>query len=155
LSALKTNALAENIVLKDTAGATQDLQKFASENDYTLLMFYAPTCDHCQKEVPEIDSTASVISRIMNLKIGRFAVCNEPGVSRAVWLDFISRYRVNTNVLHVDLPANSPLRSTYDAFSNPTFYLLNRKGEIVAKKISPTTLRKYFAGLQSSRPNVP
>lgn len=155
LSALKSNAVAANIVLKDTAGATQDLHKFASENDYTLLMFYAPTCDHCQKEVPEIDSTTSVISRIMNLKIGRFAVCNEPGVSRAVWLDFISKYRINTNVLHVDLPANSPLRSTYDAFSNPTFYLLNRKGEIVAKKISPTTLRKYFAGLQSSRPNVP
>jgi thiol-disulfide isomerase/thioredoxin len=155
LSALKSNAVAANIVLKDTAGVTQDLHKFASENDYTLLMFYAPTCDHCQKEVPEIDSTITVISRIMNLKIGRFAVCNEPGVSRTVWLDFISKYRINTNVLHVDLPANSPLRSTYDAFSNPTFYLLNRKGEIVAKKISPTTLRKYFAGLQSARPNVP
>ena len=85
LGVLKTNVLAENIVLKDTSGATQDLHKFASENDYTLLMFYAPTCDHCQKEVPEIDSTASVISRIMNLKIGRFAVCNEPGLSRSVW----------------------------------------------------------------------
>jgi hypothetical protein len=118
-------------------------------------MFYAPTCDHCQKEVPEIDSAASVISRIMNLKIGRFAVCNEPGLSRSVWLDFITKYRINTNVLHVDLPANSPIRSTYDAFMNPTFYLLNRKGEIVAKKISPTTLRKYFAGLQVARPNVP
>jgi thiol-disulfide isomerase/thioredoxin len=155
LSALKSNAVAANIVLKDTAGATQDLHKFAAENDYTLLMFYAPTCDHCQKEVPEIDSTASVISRIMNLKIGRFAVCNEPGLSRSVWLDFITKYRINTNVLHVDLPANSPIRSTYDAFMNPTFYLLNRKGEIVAKKISPTTLRKYFAGLQVARPNVP
>ena len=155
LSALKSNAVSENLVLKDTAGVTQDLHKFAADNDYTLLMFYAPTCDHCQKEVPEIDSTTSVISRILNLKIGRFAVCNEPGVSRSVWLDFITKYRVNTNVLHVDLPANSHLRSTYDAFTNPTFYLLNRKGEIVAKKISPTTLRKYFAGLQVARPNVP
>jgi thiol-disulfide isomerase/thioredoxin len=155
LGALKTNALAENIILKDTAGTTQDLQKFASQNDYTLLMFYAPTCDHCQKEVPEIDSIASVIERIKNLKIGRFAVCNEPGISRSVWLDFITKYRVNTNALHVDLPANSPIRSTYDAFSNPTFYLLNRKGEIVAKKISPTTMRKYFAGVQVAQPNVP
>lgn len=155
LGALKTNSLAENIVLKDTAGVTQDLQKFASQNDYTLLMFYAPTCDHCQKEVPEIDSTTSVIERIKNLKIGRFAVCNEPGVSRTVWLDFIKKYHVTTNALHVDLPANSPIRSTYDAFANPTFYLLNRKGEVVAKKISPSTLRKYFAGLQPALPNVP
>ena len=56
-------------VFTDTAGATQDLHKFASENDYTLLMFYAPTCDHCQKEVPEIDSTTSVISRSMKCRV--------------------------------------------------------------------------------------
>jgi thiol-disulfide isomerase/thioredoxin len=150
LGALKTNVLAENIVLKDTSGATQDLHKFASENDYTLLMFYAPTCDHCQKEVPEIDSTAAVIERIMNIKIGRFAVCNEPGVPKRTWTNFISRYKLTKNAIHVDLPANSPIRSTYDAFSNPTFYLINRKSEVVVKKTSPLTLRKYFASLQKN-----
>jgi len=147
LEALKTNAFAENIVLKDTSGVSQDLHKFASENDYTLLMFYAPTCDHCQKEVPEIDSTAAVIERIMNVKIGRFAVCNEPGVPKRTWTDFISRYKVTKNAIHVELPANSPIRSTYDAFANPTFYLINRKAEVVIKKISALTLRKYFASL--------
>ncbi len=150
LGVLKTNVLAENIVLKDTSGATQDLHKFASENDYTLLMFYAPTCDHCQKEVPEIDSTAAVIERIMNIKIGRFAVCNEPGVPKNTWTDFISRYKLTKNAIHVDLPANSPIRSTYDTFSNPTFYLINRKAEVVVKKTSPLTLRKYFASLQKN-----
>jgi len=150
LGALKTNVLAENIVLKDTSGATQDLHKFASENDYTLLMFYAPTCDHCQKEVPEIDSTAAVIERIMNIKIGRFAVCNEPGVPKRTWTDFISRYKLTKNAIHVDLSANSTIRSTYDAFSNPTFYLINRRAEVVVKKTSPLTLRKYFASLQKN-----
>ena len=150
LGVLKTNVLAENIVLKDTSGATQDLHKFASENDYTLLMFYAPTCDHCQKEVPEIDSTAAVIERIMNIKIGRFAVCNEPGIPKRTWTDFISRYKLTKNAIHVDLPANSTIRSTYDAFANPTFYLINRKAEVVVKKTSPLTLRKYFASLQKN-----
>ena len=150
LGVLKTNVLAENIVLKDTSGVAQDLHKFASENDYTLLIFYAPTCDHCQKEVPEIDSTASVIERIMQVKIGRFAVCNEPGVPKRTWTDFISRYKLTKNAIHVDLPANSTIRSTYDAFSNPTFYLINRKAEVVVKKTSPLTLRKYFASLQKN-----
>jgi len=150
LGALKTNVLAENIVLKDTSGVAQDLHKFASENDYTLLIFYAPTCDHCQKEVPEIDSTAAVIERIMNIKIGRFAVCNEPGLPKRTWTDFISRYKLTKNAIHVDLPANSTIRSTYDAFSNPTFYLINRKAEVVIKKLSALTLRKYFASLQKN-----
>ena len=150
LGVLKTNVLAENIVLKDTSGVAQDLHKFASENDYTLLIFYAPTCDHCQKEVPEIDSTAAVIERIMNIKIGRFAVCNEPGLPKRTWTDFISRYKLTKNAIHVDLPANSTIRSTYDAFSNPTFYLINRKAEVVIKKLSALTLRKYFASLQKN-----
>ena len=150
LSRLSANQLSENLILKDTAGQLQNLHQFAAENDYTLLMFYAPTCDHCQREVPEMDSIATVISQVMNLKIGRFAVCNEPEVTPAIWKDFIHRYQVTTNVVHVELPENAPQRSFFDAFSNPTFYLLNRKGEIVAKKISPTSLRRYFGELQKA-----
>jgi thiol-disulfide isomerase/thioredoxin len=150
LSRLNANQLSENLILKDTAGQEQNLHQFAAEQDYTLLMFYAPTCDHCQREVPEMDSIATVISQVMNLKIGRFAVCNEPEVTPAIWKDFIHRYQVTTNVVHVELPENAPQRSFYDAFSNPTFYLLNQKGEIVAKKISPTSLRRYFVELQKA-----
>lgn len=145
LSRLNANQLSENLILKDTAGLEQNLHQFAAKNDYTLLLFYAPTCDHCQREVPEMDSIASQIERIKNITIGRFAVCNEPEVSRAVWIDFIKKYLVHSNTLHVEFPENAPQRAAYDAFSNPTTYLINRKGEIVAKKISPSSLKKYFA----------
>jgi predicted transcriptional regulator len=50
----------------------------------------------------------------------------------------------------VEFPENAPQRAAYDAFSNPTTYLINRKGEIVAKKISPTSLRRYFGELQKA-----
>lgn len=92
-----------------------------------------------------MDSIATQIERIKNITIGRFAVCNEPEVSRAIWIDFIKQYLANSNTIHVEFPEYSPQRATYDAFSNPTTYLLNRKGEIVAKKISPTSLKKFFA----------
>jgi thiol-disulfide isomerase/thioredoxin len=145
LSRLSANQLSENLILKDTAGLEQNLHQFAAKNDYTLLLFYAPTCDHCQREVPEMDSIASQIERIKNITIGRFAICNEPGVSRSIWVDFIKQYLVHSNTLHVEFPENAPQRAAYDAFSNPTTYLINRKGEIVAKKISPSSLKKYFA----------
>jgi hypothetical protein len=92
-----------------------------------------------------MDSIASQIERIKNITIGRFAICNEPEVSRAIWVDFIKQYLVHSNTLHVEFPENAPQRAAYDAFSNPTTYLINRKGEIVAKKISPSSLKKYFA----------
>lgn len=139
------------ISLPDTAGVTQDLHAFARLNDYTLLAFYAPTCDHCQKEVPEMDSTMKIIESRLGLTLGRFYICNEPGVPKATWQKFISDYKITTNAKHVELPSISDIRTQYDAFSNPVFFLLNRAGEIVARRISPTTLRKYFAEIQKQR----
>jgi hypothetical protein len=54
----------------------------------------------------------------------------------------------------VELPNISDIRTQYDAFTNPVFFLLNREGEIVARRISPTTLRKFFAEIQRQRINT-
>lgn len=142
------------IILPDTAGVKQDLHAFAASFDYTLLAFYAPTCDHCQKEVPEMDSTMKLIESRLGLSLGRFYVCNEPGVPKATWLNFISDYKITSNAVHVELPNISDIRTQYDAFTNPMFFLLNREGEIVARRISPTTLRKFFAEIQRQRINT-
>jgi hypothetical protein len=139
------------ISLPDTLGAQQDLHTFTKKFDYTLLAFYAPTCDHCQKEVPEMDSTIKLIESRLNLSLGRFYVCNEPGVPKSTWLNFIADYKITSNAVHVELPNISDIRTQYDAFTNPVFFLLNREGEIVARRISPSTLRKYFAEIQKQR----
>jgi hypothetical protein len=90
----------------------------------------------------------------LNLSLGRFYVCNEPGVPQATWRKFISDYKITTNAKHVELPTVSDIRTQYDAFSNPVFFLLNRQGEIVARRISPNTLRKYFAEIQRQKLNT-
>jgi thiol-disulfide isomerase/thioredoxin len=154
LQATLSVAKSPTISLPDTAGVKQDLHAFARLNDYTLLAFYAPTCDHCQKEVPEMDSTMKFIESRLNLSLGRFYVCNEPGVPKATWRNFISDYKITSNAVHVELPNISDIRTQYDAFTNPVFFLLNREGEIVARRISPTTLRKFFAEIQRQRINT-
>lgn len=136
------------IRLPDTTGAIQDLHTFAALYDYTLVTFYAPTCDHCQKEVPEMDSSLKRIETVLNLKLGRYYICNEPAVPKATWQKFISDYKLSNHAIHVELPMVSDIRTQYDAYSNPLFFLLNRAGEIVAKRISPLTLRKFFADVQ-------
>ena len=98
-----------------------------------------------------MDSTMKLIESRLNLSLGRFYVCNEPGVAKSTWRNFISDYKITSNAVHVELPSISDIRTQYDAFSNPVFFLLNREGEIVARRISPTTLRKYFAEIQKQR----
>ena len=141
---LKTGLLSPKISLKDTSDKEQDLHEFAKLYDYTVIVFYAPTCDHCQVEVPLMDSTIKQLQKSYNLKFGRYAVCNEPGLPKSEWTNFIKKYKLTENFAHVNMPENNEVRTTYDALANPTFYLINRFGLLEDKKISPLTLRKFF-----------
>ena len=134
-----------NLLLADTSGTTQNLHAFAKNFDYTVICFYSPTCEHCQVEMPLMDSTISILEKRLNLSIGKFAVCNDPGTSKKSWTEFINKYNLTSNYLHVEMNMDVKYRDAYDAYSTPLFYLIDRDGILEAKKISPVTLRKYFA----------
>ncbi len=138
-----------NLLLKDTLDVTQNLHEFAKNFDYTVIAFYAPTCEHCQVEMPAMDSTIEVLENKYKIHIGKFAVCNEPGVPKQVWTDFIYKYHLLNNYKHVTLPQeNNEIRQSFDAYSNPTFHLINNEAKLVSKKISPITLKRFFATLK-------
>jgi hypothetical protein len=147
-SDLVVGKLSPRISLKDTTGQVQDMHEVAKLYDYTVVVFYAPTCDHCQVEVPLMDSTIKQVEKIFKLKIGRYAICNETGLPRAEWVNFINKYKLYQKFTHVNLDDNNDIRTTYDALSNPTFYLINRFGLLEDKKISPLTLKKFFISKQ-------
>lgn len=136
--------LSPRISLKDTNNVEKDLHETAKLYDYTVVVFYAPTCDHCQVEVPLMDSTIKQLEKTYQLKIGRYAICNEPGLPKTEWTNFTKKYKLTEKFTHVNLPENNEIRTTYDALSNPTFYLINRFGLLEDKKISPLTLKKFF-----------
>lgn len=136
--------LSPKISLKDSTDKVQDLHDFAKKYDYTVVIFYAPTCDHCQVEVPLMDSTIKQLEKSFKLKIGRYAICNESGLPKSEWVNFTKKYKLTENYAHVNMADNNEIRTTYDAFSNPTFYLVNRFGLLEDKKISPLTLKKFF-----------
>jgi hypothetical protein len=95
-------------------------------------------------EVPLMDSTIKQLEKTYRLKIGRYAICNEPGLPKTEWTNFTKKYKLTEKFTHVNLPDNNEIRTTYDAISNPTFYLINRFGLLEDKKISPLTLKKFF-----------
>jgi thiol-disulfide isomerase/thioredoxin len=111
-------------------------------------VFYAPTCEHCQKEVPEVEKVLKMAESVLQLKIGRYAVCNEPGVPDATWKEFIDKYGLKENYAHVTMPGITQERLIYDALSNPVFYLLDKQGNIVGKKLGAVTIKKFFGAKQ-------
>lgn len=133
-----------NLILKDTSNKEQNLHEFAKQFNFTVIMFYDPTCEHCKVEVPKMDSILNVLYAKYNIKIGRYAVCNEPNLPLSDWKGFINTYNLKTNYLHVNLDTNLSLRKSYDAFTNPIFYLIDKNGIMMGKKVSPQTVRNMI-----------
>jgi hypothetical protein len=99
-----------------------------------------------------MDSTIKVLEKELLIKIGKYAVCNEPNIGKAVWKEFILSNKLDYQYTHVIMSGNNEnleLRKAYDAFTNPLFYLLDKDGILIAKKLSTNTLRKIL--IQSFR----
>jgi thiol-disulfide isomerase/thioredoxin len=141
---LNANDLAKNIVLKDTLGTEQNLHQFAKEFDYTVILFYAPTCEHCQVEIPQMDSTIKVMEKKYDITIGKFAICNEPGIPNAVWKNFILKNKLNHEYVHVQLPDGHISRNDYGAYSNPISFLIDKDAKMLGRKISPISFKNIL-----------
>ena len=131
-----------NIVLSDTSDNKQNLHLFAQQYNYTAVIFYDPNCDHCKVEVPRMDSIINILEQQLLVKIGKFAICNVPNSSKLDWVGFVNKYHLSKNYAHVVLEKDVNIRKAYDAFTNPLFYLIDKDGLLLAKKISTNTLRK-------------
>lgn len=152
IQAQKLNDTAVNLILEDTSGVKQDLLHVAKLYNYTVLIFFDPNCTHCKVELPKMDSAIKVLENDLLIKIGKYAVCNEPNIDKAVWKDFIVANQLKDQYTHVIMSGNNEnlaLRKAYDAFTNPLFYLLDKDGVLIAKKMSVNTLRKIL--IQSFR----
>ena len=144
IKAIKLNDTCINILLPDSVGVVKNLHEIAKGFDYTVITFYDPQCEHCQVEVPKMDSVINLLAQQLNKRIGVYAICNTPEISNIEWKRFIKDYRLVNQYTHVKMAANSLVRNAYDAYSNPVFFLIDQQAKMVAKKISPSTLRRIL-----------
>ncbi len=133
---------ASDIELPDSTGRTVSL--YGVKKDFTLVVFWDPTCGHCKETLPKIDSV--YLSRWKQDGVGIFAVAKETNGSRSDWLRFIADKKIGHWTHHVyyskeaeqnrvekNIPGYSQL---YDVQSFPTLYLLDKDKRIIAKKLS-------------------
>ncbi len=98
---------------------------------YTLVLFYSPTCGHCQHEMPSIDSLYKVLLKDKGVKI--YTVATE-GEQKAV-ADFIKKYNMGEWINTWDKDHTSDYHSKFDVYSTPTIYLLDERKIIKGKRL--------------------
>ncbi len=130
---------AANLEMLDSTGKPSALYDLKA--DYTLVIFWDPTCGHCKEELPKIDSIYRASWKAKNLKI--YAVLSED--QKPEWVKYIKAHDLGdwTHVYQTkemakaDSDAQRPsYRQLYDVITTPTLYLLDKEKRIIGKKLS-------------------
>jgi thiol-disulfide isomerase/thioredoxin len=138
---------AMDIRMMDTSGINV-LPLSAVKANYTILIFWSPTCGHCQKEMPIFDSLYKAALKKYNVKI--YAV--EADGETDKWKKFISDNKLGEGWVHVHDPNHtSNFRAFYDVYSTPTLYLLDENKVIRGKRIDHTNVLGLIEWLEKKK----
>lgn len=101
------------------------------KNPYVVMIFWDPTCGHCKKEVPKLDSLYKKTLKAQGIEV---VAINLEG-DQKVWMDYIKDHDLEW--INLWDPYNeSDFRKKYDIYSTPVIYILDKDRKIRAKRIS-------------------
>lgn len=151
-----------NIKLVDTNGRWIDFMSLKS--DYTILYFWDPECGHCKKTTPKLEKLYKEKFKARNIEI--FAVGKAVGEDYEKWKKFIR----DNEMTFINVAVTDPLykaamedarpllkfttleslnyHATYDIFSTPRVFVLDKDKKIIAKSISISQLEDLLDRLQ-------
>ena len=140
--------------MRDTSGNTHTLEEINA--DYTVLIFFGPTCGHCKKETPKIKHNIDSLTSV-GYDIKTFAVATE--FDKEEWKKFITEQKtgdwINVADINHDTEGNpvasSNWRDKYDINSTPVVYLLDEEKKILAKRITHTQIVDIISRLEKAK----
>lgn len=110
--------------------------------NYTVVVFWDPTCGHCREEVPRLDSFYKAKWKQEGVKM--YGVMSEN--EKIKWLQFIKDNNLKDwiHVYQTDeakkaiADSKQPgYKQLYDITQTPTLYLLDKDKRIIGKKLTP------------------
>jgi thiol-disulfide isomerase/thioredoxin len=134
LSRTALGNLAADIKMQDIKGKPSPL--FGVKAKYTVVVFWEPSCGHCQKEIPQLDSVYKAVLKAKGVKV--YAVRTDDPVKQ--WQDFITKYKLEDWTHVYDPEHKSTYHSDYDIKSTPTIYLLDEKKIIIGKRLDHSNI---------------
>jgi thiol-disulfide isomerase/thioredoxin len=146
---------ASDLEMTDSAGKPYSLYNVNA--DYTIVVFWDPTCGHCREEIPRLDSFYRARWKSEGVKI--YAVLSENEKSK--WQEFIHEknlkdwihvYQTDESKKAESANQKASFRQLYDVTQTPTIYLLDKEKRIIAKKL---TLQQIDDLLQTKIKNKP
>jgi len=135
----KPDLTAPEIILKDSLGSVTRLSEITG--DYFLIVFWASTCSHCSKMLPELSDLYSKMDNNY-IKVLAFSLDTD----KKKWSDFLSHGNYRWMNYNDTLGWQSNAASDYNVSATPMLFLLN-KGKVIISK--PEDLTELTVKLRS------
>lgn len=128
------------LMMSDSNGVEKALYNIKS--NFTVIVFWDPSCGHCQHELPRLDSIYK--AKWQKEGVTMYAVLTDNS-HYSNWKKFINEHNLGawTHVYETDAEkkavedARQPsYRQLYDVIQTPTIYLLDKDKRIIAKKLT-------------------
>ncbi len=110
------------------------------KSDFTVLIFWEPSCGHCKKEVPKLIKEFRDTLKDLGVKV--FAIYTQ--YDKKEWEEFINDKDIKDdhwiNVWDGPYP-HSKFRDYYDIYSTPVIYVLDKNKKIVGKRLNVENIK--------------
>jgi len=153
-----------NISLRDTSDSKW-LDYYSLKSEYTILYFWDADCGHCKKTTPKMQELYKNKFKDRNIEI--FSVCKAVGDDFSKWKTFVkennltfinvgvteSLYKAALEDARQFVPKYTSLealnyQTTFDIFSTPRIFVLDKDKKIIAKQLSVSQLEDMLDKLQ-------
>ena len=164
---LVMGAQAPNIILRDTTDVNW-VNLYNVDAEYTILYFWDPECGHCKKITPKLQTLYEKKFKARNVEI--FAVGKAIDKDFDKWKKFIRDNNMQfinvavTNALYkaalddarMFVPKYTTIESlnyqqTYDIYSTPKVFVLDKDKKIIAKSLTISQLEDLIDRLQGQK----
>jgi thiol-disulfide isomerase/thioredoxin len=111
---------------------------------YTVLVFWASDCGHCQTEIPKLKENLDKIKEKIDYKV--FAVQTKEDFD--AWRKFIIDKKIDFINVFDPVHLNN-LKERFDIYSTPVIYVLDKDKKIKAKRLGAEQVVDMLTMLES------
>ena len=139
--------------LTDPAGKMLTLSAIPAT--YTIAFIYDPDCSHCKEETPKLIAQKDYF-KTKNIAILAACITRD----KDQWKKFIAEFNIGTWYngidVHIDPKTKKEVyytdfRNTFDAYSTPVVYILDKSKNIIGKKIPVDKIQDFIGFYESQR----
>jgi thiol-disulfide isomerase/thioredoxin len=132
-------------IFPEVSFATKDsipttIQEIYTKNDYTLVTFFSPSCQHCIDKMPEIKKFMDNLKEKYPTKnIQWVTILNDRDENK--WVEFLDKNQLEKSAINLkSIDPNRTYQHVLNAYSNPSYFLLNKEGKVVLKSFNNKTI---------------